>query len=193
MILIPKRTDGSCPEGENIAILLHFLDVLSVYLNTVKWTAGEGEDMHLPETMMLASICHDPGCTVTSLAKQQHRTKSYISQLVSKMVRYEMVYKKRLPEAPRFLGIYPTEKGKRAAAAFEERLCTEYAGVIKILSQFASSQEIDHFFKVMKVYGGVMKDYLTFFLDSSFRAPAEEPGAKPQYISPLPENFNKDE
>lgn len=173
--MLPQQIPSEdCPVCKNIAVLLQYLEIAAVYINSNRWTEPEDGALTYAEARQLSGICRSPGATVTGLAKEQHKTKSFISQNVSRLVKSGVVYKEKLKNAPRFYGIYPTEKGKRIAKNFEEKLFFEHISLLENLSPNCTEEDLASFFKVAKLHSDLLELYLSKCLETSVKRPEEQ-------------------
>lgn len=105
------------------------------------------------ELNLLFSINNNKGKPSTFFAEKFSCSRSYISQVVSKLEKEELIYREKLPQNNRFYGLYPTEKGVAVFNAYQTKTKEQEDFVYSFVKERCNSDEIETFKKVV--------DYIT--------------------------------
>lgn len=101
------------------------------------------------EIHILTLIMDHPGISVTEAAKIWGSTSGAISQVVTKLVKKELVVRKKRPGNVKTVHLYVTERGEEIAKAHKQynverqKLCREALGEF-------TDEEIDTFYEVLR-------------------------------------------
>lgn len=121
---------------------------------------GEGIPLTMIEVHTLTHIEDNPGITVTELAKYWKKTKSNLSQIVSRLEKFELIYKSKNEINAKKICLYPTEKGIRLSKSHKLYDTVDIAKTIGSLKEECTLEEIEAFFKVISVYNKIIeKDF----------------------------------
>lgn len=121
---------------------------------------GEHNLLTMIEVHTLTMIADTPGITVTELAAFWHKTKSAISQLVSRLDAQGLVTKQRREDNGRIVGLFPTELGKRLSLEHKRFDIEDITRTNDDLLRECTQEEIDTFYKVLGVYGRLTREEL---------------------------------
>ena len=141
---------------EKSQILYEFVDLFSCYENTVR-NYSEDDFFSMTEVHLLAAIDLRSGITSTELAEQIRRSKSFVSQTLSKLESRGYILRVSEEKDAKKKRIFVTEKGKKLCIAhnsFDEKNLTK---TYQYLLRDCTSDEIESFYKVMQVYNNIMK------------------------------------
>lgn len=118
---------------------------------------GEGRPLTMIEAHTLTYIEEKPGTTVTELAAFWHKTKSALSQTVSRLTEWGLVEKRKSETNGKLVCLYPTEAGIRLSNAHKLYDTVDIAKTMGELSKECTPEEINAFYKVMSVYNKVIE------------------------------------
>lgn len=118
---------------------------------------GCGIPLTMIEVHTLTYIDDHPDATITEIARIWHKTKSAISQIVSRLERQGLLTKERQPDNARIVKLVPTELGHKVSRAHKLYDVRDIARTNEDLRQECSSEEIDAFYKVLEVFNRVME------------------------------------
>lgn len=141
---------------EKSNVLYEFVDLFSNYENTAR-DYGAGTLLSMNEVHMLAAIDRNPGILLSELAIEKHRSKSFVSQVVSKLEKTKYILKVPDPENNKKKRLFVTKEGKKICVAhlkFDENMLTK---TYNYLLRDCSPEEIASFYKVMTTYNNIMK------------------------------------
>lgn len=136
-------------------LLYLFVDMFSNYENTVR-DYGGNQYFTMNEVHVLSAIAKNPGVFSTDLAQQRHRSKSFISQIVTKLERYGFICKKTDLQDNKRKGLYVTEKGQALVDAHDEFDVKTLEKTYGYLRRDCTPQEIECFYKVVQTYVNIM-------------------------------------
>lgn len=139
-------------------ILYQFVDLFESYENLSRnYFSIEGSELFtMNEVHLLAAIEANPGIISTDLALKTRKSKSLISQIVSKFVKYGYIVKMSEKESSQKKQLFVTAKGKKlceAHAEFDEKTLIK---TYNYLLRDCTPEEISSFYKVMEVYNHIM-------------------------------------
>ncbi len=130
--------------------LIHDYVMRSADRNNKLQDYGNGELYVAVEMHILEKIYLNPGITVTELAKMSNRTKSAISQCVSKLEKKGLISKTPQESHGKRLSLWPTAKGKQLTKLhikYDDEHFSEFYGKI---AEHYTSEQLDAFFKIME-------------------------------------------
>jgi MarR family transcriptional regulator for hemolysin len=84
---------------------------------------------------ILRQVAHEPGVTVSELARRLHTVKSHVSKLVDQLIQQGYLEKRPDPADQRLIRIYPTQASLDMKAALESRARAIWAEVLADLPQ----------------------------------------------------------
>ncbi len=117
---------------------------------------GTGEKMCMADAHILKKIAAQPGVTVTEIARQFNRTKSFISQTVKRLCEMGFVERVSSRKDARVAELYPTEKGRVFDQAHSRYDAQEVDATFGELSQYCTREEIETFFRVVAAYRKIL-------------------------------------
>lgn len=121
---------------------------------------GNGMQATMLEAHTLTYIEENPGITITELANYWNKTKSYLSQTVSRLVDKGFVEKRKENNNAKSIRLYVTETGRKASKDHKLYDIVDIAKTMGELQEYCSPEEIETFFKVIAAYSKIIhKDY----------------------------------
>ena len=141
---------------EKSQILYEFVDLFSNYENTVRSYSEDGQ-FSMTEVHLLAAIDGRPGLTSTELAEQMRRSKSFISQTITKLESLGYILRVSEEKDAKKKRLFVTPQGKKlcvAHSSFDEKTLIK---TYQYLLRDCTPEEIASFYKVMQVYNNIMK------------------------------------
>lgn len=118
----------------------------------------DGITMRNSEVSVVMVICRNKDISSSEISDRIGCTRSYISQVVSRLEKNGFIYRKQLSERKRFYGLYPTEKGIQLNRAFEEYVTFNNKFIVDNIRTQCTEEEIETFIKVGNVLGELMTD-----------------------------------
>lgn len=140
---------------EQAELLYQFVDMFSNYENTTR-DYGESNFFTMNEVHLLSAIAKNPGIFSSDLAEQRHRSKSFISQIVTKLERYGYITKTVDLTDNKRRGLYVTTKGQNLADAHDRFDIKTLGKTYNYLRRDCSPEEINAFYKVVQTYVNIM-------------------------------------
>ena len=116
--------------------------------------------MSSSDLTMILTIYTNKDISSSELAEKMGCTKSYVSQVVTRLEHQGYIYRKQLPERKRFFALYLTKKGYEMAQAFSEYVANNNAIVLNKTLEFCSKEEFETFIKVGDIIGQTMLDHM---------------------------------
>lgn len=115
---------------------------------------GSGDILSMVEMHTLTAIDDNPGITINRLAKMWHRTNGAISQTATKLEAKNYIIRKKMDGNAKNIHLFTTSEGRALSAKHKMYDSTEVAETIKELmyEHSCSAEEVEAFFKVIKVY-----------------------------------------
>jgi Transcriptional regulators len=136
-------------------VLYEFVDLFINYENTAR-DYGSDELLSMNDVHMLSAIDNSPGILSTELALSRHRSKSFVSQVINKLETLGYIVKVPQAEDNKKKQLFVTAKGKKLSQAhvsFDEKTLIK---TYNYLRRDCTDDEIETFYKVMKVYNNIM-------------------------------------
>jgi Transcriptional regulators len=136
-------------------ILYEFVDLFLNYENTAR-DYGSDEFLSMNDVHILSAIDNNPGILSIELATSRHRSKSFISQVINKLETHGYIMKVSKADDNKKKLLFVTAKGKKLSQAhllFDEKALIK---TYNYLRRDCTPEEIDTFYKVMKVYNNIM-------------------------------------
>lgn len=130
--------------------LIHDYVMRSADRNIKPHDYGDGIVFAAVEMHVLEKIYLNPGITVSDLAKINNRTRSAISQSVSKLERKGLVTKTPQENQKNRISLWCTPDGKRLTKLhmkFDDEHTAEFFGK---LSEYYTSEQLNAFFQIME-------------------------------------------
>lgn len=140
---------------ENADLLYQFVDMFSNYENTVRDYGGD-QCFTMNEVHVLAAIAKNPGILSSTLAEQRHCSKSFISQIVTKLERFGYIFKRADSQDKKKKGLFATESGMAIARAHDDFDVRTLEKTYNYLRRDCTPEEIRHFYKVIQTYVNIM-------------------------------------
>lgn len=140
---------------EKADLLYHFVDLFSNYENTTR-DYGGNNFFTMNEVHLLSAIARQPGIISSELAEQRQRSKSFISQIVTKLERFGYITKRASMIDGKRKGLYVTEKGQALCDAHDRFDVATLEKTYNYLRRDCTPEEIDHFYKVVQTYVNIM-------------------------------------
>lgn len=139
-------------------ILYRFVDLFESYENYFRnyCTPTESVLFTMNEIHLLAEIEANPGIIATELASRTRKSKSFISQVISKFSKYDYIVKMSEEATSKKKQLFVSAKGKKlcdAHAEFDEKTLIK---TYQYLLRDCTPNEISSFYKVMEVYNNIM-------------------------------------
>lgn len=143
---------------EKSQILYEFVDRFSNYENTARNYCNGYEDLFsMTEVHILAMINDNPGISASQLAVLSRRSKSFISQIVSKFRNLDYIVQVAEESDLKKKHLFVSAKGKELCDAHSKFDEIQLMKTYKYLLRDCTSEEIEAFYKVMSVYNAIMK------------------------------------
>lgn len=96
-------------------------------------TYGTDDMLYMAEAHLVKEISELDNCTATDLAVRTGKTKSAISQLVNKLIKKSIVYRKQSERGGNEYDLFLTDKGRQIAEYHEELDKTGYRMILDAL------------------------------------------------------------
>lgn len=113
---------------------------------------GTGE-MYTPvEVHMLKYIQNYPGKNVTQLSVEWDKSKAAISQMLKKMEKKELIYKKNPTDNFRKQCFFVTEKGQELCRYHEKYDTKVFGETLRMLEELCTKDEIEVCFSILEKY-----------------------------------------
>ena len=119
---------------------------------------GTGVEYSLAEAHGVTFIEEHPGVTVTEMADAFGRTQSALSQSVKQLEQKGLVYKLESKENKKKNHLFVTPKGRQLSMAHKQYDIVHTMRFIKDLENIFTEEELDCFFRIMKVRADLMRD-----------------------------------
>ena len=151
MTIQKKDIDFENLSPEKKSALTHDYVMRYADRNARKIDYGTGVRYPSVEVHILEKICDNPGITITELSKISSRTKSAISQIVTRLRSKGLVEKGNYDIGIlRQVSLFPTEKGTELNACHTEYDRKNTEEFYQTVEQYCTHEEINAFFKVME-------------------------------------------
>jgi DNA-binding MarR family transcriptional regulator len=131
-----------------------------LYYNYIisKHDYGTGESLSMIESHTITYIEENPSTTVSELAQFWNKTKSAVSQTVTKLIDKGYIVRKQSEESARVYHLFVTEKGLKLSKAHKLYDTVDIAKTIGQLLETRTTEEIETFFKVLHDYIPLLKN-----------------------------------
>lgn len=140
--------------------IYHFVMQYNDYI-TSRHSYGSGSPMTMIEMHTLTFIEDNPGTTVTTLSRYWGKTKSMLSQVVSKLVRDGLVTKSKSSGNAKTIHLYVTEEGRHLSRAHKIYDVLDITKTLSKLRESCSVEELEAFYKVIAAYNQVIAEDFT--------------------------------
>lgn len=121
---------------------------------------GEGIPLTMIEAHTLTYIEENPGVNVTAVARYWKKTTAAVSVSLRRLVELGLIEKRKENGNAKNVCLYPTEKGRRLSKAHKLYDTVDITKTMGELQEECSADEIETFYKVLKVYNKVIeKDF----------------------------------
>lgn len=139
-------------------ILYQFVDLFESYENVARNYCNPEDPVLLTmnEIHLLAMIEANPGIIATELVDKTRKSKSFISQVLSKLEKHGYVVKMSEEPTSKKKQLYVSAKGKKLCdmhSEFDEKTLLK---TYKYLLRDCTPEEITAFYKVMETYNNIM-------------------------------------
>lgn len=118
---------------------------------------GNGIFLTMMEIHTLTYIEDHPGINISQLAKYWNKTKGALSQTVSRLADYKLVEKNKSSKNAKNILLFLTEEGKKLSQAHKLYDVIDITKTLGELKKECSSEEIEAFYKVIKIYNKIIK------------------------------------
>lgn len=118
---------------------------------------GTEFNVTMTEAHTLTYIEENPNTTITDLANYWAKTKSALSQTVSKLVKKGLVARSKAPDNAKTVLLNVTEDGLRLSNAHKYYDTVKIGKNLEDLRRHCSEEEIDAFYKVVGVFSEYMR------------------------------------
>ncbi|SDE36864.1 MarR family winged helix-turn-helix transcriptional regulator [Sporomusa acidovorans] len=135
--------------------IYQFVIKYSDYINAAH-DYGTGHILSMTEVHTLTYIEDNPGTTVTELAQHWSKTKSALSQTVSKLVDKGLVYRHKTETNAKTVLLYVTEEGLKLSKAHKLYDTITISKTLEDLSKYCTAEEIDAFYKVIGIFAKLL-------------------------------------
>ncbi len=113
---------------------------------------GTGEKYSLTEVHTVTHIEEHPGITVTQMAEELGRTKSAISQIITKLEKKKLVYRAYGKEDGKKVFLSVTPSGRELSIAHKQYDIKNVIEFQNELRKHFSEEELDTFYRVMEMH-----------------------------------------
>lgn len=141
---------------EKAEMLYKFVDLFMDYENTPR-DYGCGIEMNMAEVHMLSHIDANPGITITELAELSRRTKSAVSQIVSKLENKDFILRVPDKQDNKKKLLFVTANGRKLCDMHKEFDIQALTKTFNYLLRDCTKEEIFAFYKVVNVYNNIME------------------------------------
>jgi Transcriptional regulators len=132
-------------------LLYSFVETYNDYINGTR-DYGTGLMISMVEVHMLTMIHDDPGTTVSDLAGVWNRTKSAVSQNISKLEKKGLIYRVRDENNAKIMHLYVTDEGEALTMAHKAYDIADIKKTQSALAEDCTPEELQSFYKVLDVY-----------------------------------------
>lgn len=109
------------------------------------------------EVRIVLEIAEHPGTTAAELCKKSKRTRSAVSQLIKKLKQKGLVYSETSKVHQKVLLLYPTVEGMKLRNHIRQGKEQDRNRVFtRLIERGCSGQELEAFYKVMRIYTQLM-------------------------------------
>ena len=144
--------------AQKTELVYQFISMQNEYSNQLR-DYGTGEFLTMVEIHTLTSIEENPGITITKLAKLWRKTKSAISQMVSRLEKKGYIYREKYSEDSKQVLIYATEEGVKLSKAHKAYDNEDLRLTLDSLLEICSFDDVQTFFGVVSAYIEIMQAY----------------------------------
>ncbi len=136
-------------------ILYEFVNLFMDYENTPR-DYGLADDLRMVDVHILSYINEHPGILSSEVALQKHKSKAFISQIVSRLERggYLIRVSEKTDAKKRML--FVTQRGRDLCNSHDDFDARTLLKTYKYLLRDCSPGEIENFYKVMQTYNNIM-------------------------------------
>lgn len=117
---------------------------------------GTGIYVSMTEAHTLTYIEDNPGTTITELAQHWSKTKSALSQTVSKLVDKGLVYRHKTETNAKTVLLYVTEDGRKLSKEHKLYDTITISKTLEDISKHCTAEEIDAFYKVIGIFAKLL-------------------------------------
>lgn len=118
------------------------------------------QDVTLVEAHILGVVNNNPGVLATQIAAQWKRSRSAISQIISKLEKKGLLRREKQEGNEKNFCLYTTEMGEKVSRAHALMDAKEMSAIILDLMEEHSDADIEIFFSVLESYTKRLRDSL---------------------------------
>lgn len=111
---------------------------------------GTGEQYATAEVHLVTQIADNPGITSTEIAHTTGRSKSAVSQIITKLESKGLIRRERSPKNLRFSSLYVTPKGLKLSKAHKEYDCNHVTPYLEDYIALFGLEAVQHFYDIME-------------------------------------------
>lgn len=138
-------------------VIYDFVLVYSDYIFSRR-TYGDGVEMTMLEAHHLTAICDEPGRTVTSLARQWHRSVSATSQTIRKLIDRGWITRKNSDTNRTVYHLLPTKEGIRVSDIHKQYDLQDIHKTQRALLEKFEKKDIATLFRILAYYTKVLHE-----------------------------------
>jgi DNA-binding MarR family transcriptional regulator len=136
-------------------LLYSFVETYNDYINGSR-DYGTGLMISMVEVHILTLIHDHPGTTVSDLAGMWNRTKSAVSQNISKLEKKGLIFRERDEKNAKVMHLYVTDEGETLTMAHKAFDISDIKKTQDALAEECAPEEIRSFYKVLDIYYQLM-------------------------------------
>jgi len=137
--------------SERADLLYSFVEKYNDYINGTR-DYGTGLMISMVEVHMLTMIYDNPGTTVSDLAGVWNRTKSAVSQNITKLKKKGLIFGERDENNAKIIHLYVTDEGETLTMAHKSYDISDLKKTQDALAEKCTTEEIKSFYKVLDIY-----------------------------------------
>ena len=119
---------------------------------------GTGEQYASAEVHLITQIADNPGITSTEIAQTTGRSKSAVSQIITKLESKGLIRRERSQKNLRFTSLYVTPKGLKLSKAHKEYDCSNVTPYLEDYIALFVLEAVQHFYDIMEYQVGLLTD-----------------------------------
>ncbi len=108
---------------------------------------GTGETYSSAELQAVLQIHTTPGITITEIARYGARTKSAVSQIMTKLENRELIFRQKTTQ--RGVGLFVTDKGRELCEAYQKFIEKNLSGILADCEERFGKDTMDNFYEIM--------------------------------------------
>lgn len=138
-------------------LIYKFVMSYSDYIYSVHKYDNEME-LTMIEAHTLSYIEDFPGVTPTDITEYWHKTKGYISNMITRLVKKGLIEKKKKEGNAKNIHLYITEKGLKISRAHKIFDIDDIGKTQSQLLKKCTVEDLESFYKVLDVYNEIIKN-----------------------------------